>query len=338
MNIAFRRNLGFIFDVHHIITCKTAKRESWVDLYVKNGNEANDLHELEGMLAKVEPVNRKMLLFGYRDRKKGSLLGNIMIQYADENIGNWELPGFIQYVLDNERMKKSVAEYYLECSLEDNIFELIADHSVLSDELKSLLYEFYLFPERYLKLLGNEIDNIYKTLQTYYAEKFEQLLQCQETFDYTMLKQEKSPFSKNKKWDHGLNTCYVSFSLLNKYLIARGKMNAKGWLVLGCDFFDTFGEMNSSKIDVAAFGNAFGDKLRVGIVEEIVKNGEMTLADLSKKLGVVNTIVIYHLDILKKENLLLHRYQGRKILYCLNTSQIDKGLAAIKSLCGGAEE
>lgn len=338
MNIVFRRNLGFIFDVHHIMTCKTAKRESWIDLYVKNGNESNDLRELEEMLEKVESIDQKMLLFGYRDRKKGSLLGNIMIQYADENIGDWELANFIQYILDVDRMKKFVEEYYLEYNLNEDIFKSIADNVDLSGDLKSMLFEFYLFPERYLKMLENEIDKIYKSLKKYYAEKFEQLLQCQETFDYTILKQEKSPFSKNKKWDQGLKICYVSFSLLNKYLIVRGKMNSKGWLVLGCDFFDTFGEMNSSKIDIATFGNAFGDRLRVGIIEEIVKHGEMTLADLAKELGVVNTIVVYHLDILKKENLLLHRYQGRKVLYCLNISQIDKGLAAIRSLCGGVEE
>ena len=84
--------------------------------------------------------------------------------------------------------------------------------------------------------------------------------------------------------------------------------------------------------------NAFGDKIRVKIVEEIVKNGELTLADLAKKLELVNTIIVYHLEILKRENLLLHRYQGRKVLYCLNISQIEKGLLAIKSLCGGIDE
>ena len=35
-------------------------------------------------------------------------------------------------------------------------------------------------------------------------------------------------------------------------------------------------------------------------------------------------IAIYHLDILKKEKLILHRHQGRKVLYCLNIKQPSK--------------
>lgn len=338
MNIVFRRNLGFIFDAHHIVTFKTAKRENWIDLYIRNGNERNDLKELEEVLAKFDDVDSRMLLFGHRDRKKGSLLSEIMFNYHSEYVANWELSNFLEYLSDVKRMKKAVLNFYFNCGSDSQIFELIAGNTSLSATLKSLLYEFYLFPESYLEILRSEMNKIFETLQSYYAGKFEQLLECQETFDYEVLKQEKTPFAKNKKWDQGLKICYVSFSLLNKYLIARGRKEDKGWLILGCDFFVTFGEMSESKLDIAAFGNALGDKLRVKIIEEIVISGELTLADLSKKLGVVNTIVVYHLDILKKENLLLHRYQGRKVLYCLNISQVEKGLEAIKLLCGGAEK
>lgn len=338
MNIAFRRNLGFIFDAHHVMTFKTTKRENWIDLYIRNGKESEDLRELEGILEKFDTVDPRMLLFSYRDRKRGSLLGDIMFEYNDTNIGDWDITSFVQYISDIERMRNFVTKYYFGSIADDHIFEMIADNTDLLIEQKNYLYEFYLFPERYIRILKHELEKIFTSLQAYYSEKFEQLLECQETFDYEVLKQEKSPFAKNKRWDHGLKTCFVSFSLLNKYLIARSKRNEKGWLILGQDFFVTLGEVNNSELDVALFCNAFGDKLRVKIIEEIVKNGEMTLADLSKKLGVVNTIVVYHLDILKKENLLLHRYQGRKVLYCLNISQIEKGLEAIKSLCGGIQK
>ncbi len=338
MNIAFRRNLGFIFDACHIMSCKASKRESWIGVFVRNGSETEDIKELDSILERFEVVNHKMLLFAQRKMKKGCLIGNILIEYADEYIGEWETGQFTQYLLDCERMKKYVTEYYFDCEITDNIFEKIAYDVDLSPELKSLLYEFYIFTDRYMEMVKGELDKIFAELQKFYSEKFEQLLQCQETFSYDVLKQENSPFARNKKWDQGLKTCYASFSLINKYVIARGKREKEGWLILGCEFFSTIGEVNSTKLDIAAFGNALGDKLRIGIIEEIVKNGEMTLADLSKKLEVVNTIVVYHLDILKKENLLLHRYQGRKVLYCLNISQIEKGLEAIKLLCGGVEE
>ena len=338
MNISFRRNLGFIYDAYHIITCKTASRESWIKTFIKNGNEASDLQRLEEVLSRFDDVDPKMLLFGYKDRKKGSFIGNIVLKYADENIGNWSTEDFVQYLLNVERTKNLVADFYFDHDANEQIFEDIASDTSLSGNLKSLLYEFFLFPDRYLSLFETEINKVFSTLQQYYSENFDLLLESQESFDYSSLKQSNSPFAKNKRWDQGLRNCYVSFSLLSKYATVRGKTNNEGWLLLGYDFFSAFGEMSEVKLDIAAFGNAFGDKLRVKIIEEIVKNGELTLADLSKKLGVVNTIVIYHLDILKKENLLLHRYQGRKVLYCLNISRLNQGLSAIRTLCGGVEE
>lgn len=309
MNILFRRNLGFIFDAYHILTCKTAKRENWINIFIRNGNETADLQKIESILSKFDDVDSKMLLFGYRDRKNSCLIGDIFIKYTDEHIGDWDTDSFIQYLSNIEHAKNFISEYYFSQEANDQIFDLIAANNNLSHTLKSLLYEFYLFPDRYMQTVAAEMNKIFLSLQRHYAENFELLLQCQESFNYSLLKQENSPFSKNKKWDQGLKNIYVSFSLFSKYAIVRGKGNTDGWLMLGYDFFSTFGEMNELKLDIAAFGNALGDKLRVKIIEEIVKNGEMTLADLSKKLGVVNTIVVYHLEIMKKENLLLHRYQ-----------------------------
>lgn len=338
MNILHRRNLGFIYDVCQVITCKTAKRESWVEVFVKTGHESEDLRDLEQILARFDEVDPSLLLFGYRDRKKGSLIGNILIDYADEYAVKCDVSSFTQYLGNIERTKNYVSQYYLECDTCDDILKVIAAEKKLALEIKSYLYEFFLFPEQFMKIVMDEINKIALSLQRFHSEKLEKLLECQENFDYRALEKENSPFAKNKKWEHGMKNCYVSFSLISKYACLRGRKEENGWMILGCEIQKSFAETIEQEIDIAAFGNAFGDKLRVKIVEEIVKNGEMTLADLAKKLGVVNTIAIYHLDILKKENLMLHRYQGRKVLYCLNTSQIEKGLAAIKTLCGGEEK
>ena len=338
MNTVFRKNLGVIFDACHVITCKTAKRESWISTFVQEGREASDIQEIDLILEKFDAVDPKLHVFGYRDRKKGTFLGQLLLKYADTSLGSWEIADFMEYISDEERMRGLIAAFYFNAKTTEHIFELILKDTVLSTELKSFLYEFFLFTDRYLDLLKNAFDKIFYVLNIYYAENFELYTRCQESFDYAVLKQPKSPFAKTQKWDQGMKTCYISFSLISKYLIVRGKVEELGWLVLGCNFFSTFGEVADAPISIASFGNAIGDKIRVGIVEELVKNGEMTLADMAKTLGVSNTIAIYHLDILKRENLIFHRNQGRKVLYCLNQRQVDKALAAIKKLCGGTEE
>ena len=338
MNVLFRRNLGFIFDATQIITCKTARRESWIDTFVRNGSEAKDLSIIETILEKFESINPKLLLLGYRDRKRGSLLESLLASYADEYMGNWEVNSFLDYITDADRFKSYAAEFYLDRAATENILEEIGDAEHLSSSLKSLLYNFYLFPEKYLTLVRSELTKLFTTLDKYHNDNLSCIVNCQESFNYELLDSENIPFEKKRKWDKGLSTCYVSFSLISKYVLDRNKVGNSGWIILGHEYAKAFESPNETQIDIASFGNAFGDKLRVKIVELIVKNGEMTLADLSKEIGVVNTIAIYHLDILKKENLLLHRYEGRKVLYCLNTSQINKGLDAIRTLCGMNEE
>jgi len=338
MNTLFRNNLGLIFDVYHIINCKTISRENWTELFVRSGSETEDLRELDSILDMFGELHPKLALLGFREHKSKSLVGEIALEYADENIGNWTPDGFINYLCNTVRMKQAIAKYYLNTDSCEQIFDSIASNSSISLSCKGLLYEFFLFPDRYLEDVKQEIGRIFSIMKNYQGQKFELLIHCQESFDYALLKQENSPFSKNKKWDSGMKTCYISFSILSKYLIVRSRQAQNGWLVLGYDFFSTLGEVSETPLNIAAFGNAFGDKLRVRIIEELVKNGEMTLADLSKEMNVVNTIAIYHLDILKKENLLLHRNQGRKVLYCLNRRQISKALSAIKSLCGGIDE
>ena len=338
MNILHRRNLGFIYDLTQIVMCKTARRESWINVFVRGGHEAEDLRDLEQILGRFNDVDPSLLLFGYRDRKKGSLIGNIFGEFANEKMPKCEMDDFVTYLSDIERVKVSISKYYFDSKEMDDIYRKIASEKELAAEVKSLLYEFYLFPEQFMKVVIAEMNKIALTLQKYHTENLETLLSCQEAFDYTALEKENSPFAKNKKWEQGVKNCYVSFALFGKFACLRGKCDGNGWLVLGCEIQNTFDEAIEPEIDIAGFGNAFGDKLRVKIVDEIVKHGELTLAELAKKLGVVNTIAIYHLDILKKEKLILHRHHGRKVLYCLNKAQINKGLDAMIKLCGGEKQ
>ena len=338
MNILHRRNLGFIYDLTQIVMCKTARRESWVNIFVRNGHEAEDLHDLEQVLRRFDDVDPSLLLFGYRDRKKGSLIGNIFGEFANEKMPKCDMDDFITFLSDIDRVKGFVSKFYFGSKDSTDIYRKIAAEKDIVAEVKSLLYEFYLFPEQFMKVVITEMNKIAMTLQKYHTENLEKLLSCQEAFDYRNLEKENSPFAKNKKWEQGIKNCYVSFALFGKFVCLRGKNDENGWLILGCEIQKTFDETIEPDMDIAGFGNAFGDKLRVKIVDEIVKHGELTLADLAKRLGVVNTIAIYHLDILKKEKLILHRHQGRKVLYCLNKAQINKGLDAMIKLCGGEEQ
>ena len=64
-------------------------------------------------------------------------------------------------------------------------------------------------------------------------------------------------------------------------------------------------------------------------------NGEKTLTDLSTKFKLVNAVMLYHLDILKKQRLLGQRHEGRKVYYWLNYSRLKQAIHTINSTFGG---
>ena len=140
---------------------------------------------------------------------------------------------------------------------------------------------------------------------------------------------------------------HVDFRKISRYtvvitslLVLFTIMCAKFGIILNYVSTSTGEERNFLGFRYVLYGPAFLTNvilLEIYSKKDKIKYGELTLADLAKKLGVVNTIAIYHLDILKKEKLVLHRHSGRKVLYCLNKAQINKGLEAMIKLCGGEE-
>ena len=67
MNILFRKNIGFLYDVCIVMVCKANKRDEWMDTFVLDGsgNEENDIMDIEKCLSKFDEIPSLDLL-GYK--------------------------------------------------------------------------------------------------------------------------------------------------------------------------------------------------------------------------------------------------------------------------------
>jgi len=74
--------------------------------------------------------------------------------------------------------------------------------------------------------------------------------------------------------------------------------------------------------------SALSDENRRKILE-ILKSGEMPVAEIAKHLSITLATLSHHLDILKRSNLVSSRRQGRQILYSLNLSVIEEVAASL---------
>ena len=326
MKTSYNKELGLLFDACQIITCKTAPMPTWITDYVHTGTELEDLQFIEDILSAMSSVSPKLILLGYIDKKKGSLINRLLTAFVNEYTGSWSSKQFIHYVTNEDRIKREIAQFYFNTDSTDSALDAVAESSYSAD-IKACLYEFFLYPQKYITLMNNEIQSIITETEKYYFQHAHILLDCVNSFDSDIL---LSLIPKKLK---SMDRTY-SFSIISRYAVFYGVEKTHNWVIVGSEYKKLTDVTNQAPIDLAAFSNAFGDKIRVKIVDLIRENGEMTLADLSKNLGVVNTIAIYHLDILKKENLMLQRHNGRKVLYSLNIAQITRGLTLLEELCG----
>lgn len=338
IEIIHQMNIGFIYDVCQVLICKTAKRESWLNSYVVEGREEVDQELINNTLGRFSDVDSCWDMFTLFYPKKGRLLSELYIIFLKNTVGIWTDTDFTDFLFEPELLRKIVIEWFFgreDLSITD-CFNQLADRNDLDENIKVNLYEFLTAPEKYVYKLSCSLKTIIFEMKEYYAKHKARLFQVQKDFDYFELCQKGEIFSSEHIWNKRVEHCTISFSLINRYITLRDEFSipGHGWILLGIDYkTDIWKEVKP--INLVNFGNAIGDPIRMNILKEIHNNGEKTLTELSKKFDLVNAVMLYHLDKLKKERLLLQRHEGRRIYYWLNYSRLNEAILAIKSELGG---
>lgn len=335
MNIQFRENPGAIHDFVQIIICKSEKREKWIGTYVMDRQLIADGAVIDKILLNFRDMNQKMLLFGHIKGKEGSFVGSLFLNYLSSGTIPWTIDGFIDYVTDSKMLRIEAQKFYFGVDENSNILRLLRTNQELDLYIKNLLYDFFIFTDEFIEECKKDMLKLAEEVKAFRNQMAPRILENQEKFDYNTFTTDKSPFMKNSNWCKGIDDIIISFALVHKYIGICTKIKTTGIFLFGFDYMKTLHESYDMDIKLSSFGNAIGDEMRIRILNALAQNGECTLADLSRQLGVVNTVIMYHLDILKKESLLLYRSQGRKVLYCINRKQFDKAVKIINSIYGG---
>jgi DNA-binding transcriptional ArsR family regulator len=55
-----------------------------------------------------------------------------------------------------------------------------------------------------------------------------------------------------------------------------------------------------------------------------MENTELSTTDLAKRMGMSIPSLMYHLDIMVKENVLAYRNEGRKVIYRIKSNTVRK--------------
>ncbi len=339
MEVVFRDSIGFIYDICRVIICKSNKREQWINAFLCEGSEEEDMLYIDGLLKKFDGIEISSKLLGYKENKsQNALIGEVYVKYLRERVIDVDVNGFLTYITDEKQLKEVMAEYYLGLNVasKDDILIAIRDLEQ-NPEIKAELYSFFLFTDEYLDSLKTEFNQLAQIMQQVYQEEYEKT--HKEEFNIYNFLENLKEYAKNDTWELEMQHCFVSFSITNQYLVTRQKDNFNnGVIILGDKYEKLFLKKLKEPVNLISFGNALGDKIRMGMLDLLSRNGELTLTDFSNKLGIVNAVALYHLEILKEGKLILRRNKGRRVLYWINDKQFKSAIEEIKKLVGGVTD
>ncbi len=336
MEIVYSRDIGLIYDICGILFCLSNEREIWEKQFVLPSKKQEDSDYIERILAYFEEVQFSKTLMGVQSKDHLRLLLSELYEnyYATVSRDSISIKGFGLYMANPERLKKEIIAWYFDEKL--NSDEEVLDRiSILSCDagIKAELYDVVLFPERYAAAWQKEYYELCAVMEKVYedfydAEKGGMLIQ-------QLLYPEDSILERTigEKFRQHSN-CYLGINIVEKYTTWCGRdcHNKAIWAIgIGIQGED-FSQICGEQVILENFANALGDKTRMKILLLIQERGAMTMAELAKELNLANTVVLYHLDILKKAYILMYHASGRRVIYRLNKEYIKKSIEELQKL------
>lgn len=338
MEIIHQPNIGFIYDVCRVIICKTSKRETWLNSSILSGNEDTDIALMDATLNQFSSVDRCWNMLTMQHPEKGRLITKLYLDFINDPSYECETQTFVEYISNITLLKQTIAEWYFvnKNTSNEECYNQLHNNPDIDDIVRINLFEFFTVPEKYVIRMQESLRLVIREMHTFHEKHHNLIDEKKKQVDNSKLfKNEKvfmSTFPQNSK----IKTCAMAFSLINRYIILRDESASQEfeWILLGIDY-DKEIEALENSVDLIGFGNALGDTTRLNILKEIHLNGEKTLTDLSTKFKLVNAVMLYHLDILKKQRLLGQRHEGRRVYYWLNYSRFKQAIHTINSMFGG---
>ncbi len=335
MEIVYSRDIGFIFDISGIVFCLSNEKEAWEELFVIQNKKQEDLDHLTRILSYFKNISFSKKLMGVKIAGRQRILFSLLFESYNKSCQreNISIEGFGTYMADPERLKQAVVDWYLAEGLksDEDALEQI-NLSNYSAELKAELYDVVLFPKRYAAACQNEYNELRVAMEKVYEEFYD------EEKGKALLQQLLIPRDTELERELGERfrqhtSYYVGICVVQRYTIfSRLDCQHEGILILGIDIEEELDYRTGKSLELDNFANVLSDKTRVKILKLIQKNGTMTLVELAKALNLANTVVMYHLDILRKGCFLYHDVLGRRVLYYLNKDYIKKGIGELQKL------
>jgi len=325
MEIIYRKEIGFIYDICVVAVFLSNDRKKW-----------EDLAYIDDVLSYFKKISFSTKLLGVKlEERRGSLLSELYREYIESSRGGKICAKeFGAYLTDSDKLKKMIIDRFFteeEIGSDKEILEKISlsDYSM---EIKSELYDAILFPQRYAIRVKCIYENLCEAMGRVY-EKYYDDAKKDRVMEFLNHPEGTHFEHEYYDWIYQQGKCYVGFCIVWRYGVLLGQdYDNEHILIFGIDYEEEAGQRIGSLLSLETFANAICDKIRISIIQAIRIAGELSLIQIAECLRLSNTVVMYHLNVLKKAKVLLYRTNGRSVMYRINKDILINASEEIRKL------
>ena len=325
IDLLYKQDLGIIYDTINIFAMKLNPKSTWINRGTQESTKTEDETYLDYWLNQFESLPQELMIFFYlKDQRVFGFFIHAFAEILQKTSVKASINDFLKYISDEEIIKADISRFYFGKILSDsNAFEEeLSQRDDLDSLLRYYLLGFAVNPGKYLKLLYNKFTEFYNRVEEIYREKATVLLKQQEKLTGEIVCNVISKYLHSTVIETSINSkqqIIYSFTIVAKNCIMFEVEKPMKWCVLGIEYDRQVKADDELVVDIAALGNAFGDKHRFDIINLLLQYGEMCPSEFANRLGLAANSISYHLDIMRKANLVCCRAKGKSIAYWLNT-------------------
>lgn len=197
----------------------------------------------------------------------------------------------------------------------------------LSNDVEKSLYIFFEDPCNFCKSLISELKKYGKVIDKLYILNKSEIVDFKSTFIQDKIDIYNKHYNSNLR---EFKTIIIGIVYTNIYLIYFSKhLNDKIFLFLGKNSYTYIKKDISPKIDIIKYTQVISDEIRLKILY-LLKTQDMYGNEIAKKLNLKRNIIMYHIEILVKENIINFHIKDNNIYYKINKNYFENIYQYIK--------
>lgn len=317
-NISLLQEPGFLWDLYYMfflrfnldaLSSATPEEDGELayckDMVKRFGDIPEDLY----VFFRRSGENNSTLIYEcYLKKSQKCSIDRYNVEYLQHRLVNWSevIRNTISFYFDDVAQKE-LDKY---ASSKELLFDRIKN-SDYSSEYKIKLYEFFVNPEHYIRLLQRVLVDKISLLNDYYKECYRKIM---DAYDPVQL----SSFAEST--DNEEMEVYVSYCIVDHKHFEHIYDSDKCLYILGTDYEKGMGG-DSRAVERSALENfcyALSESNRVDILNLLLEKGEVTCKDLERFFDFSGSTAYHHIALMSRMGVVETRNKGKTIYYSIN--------------------